>query len=332
MSCTKEVLVTARFFDEASAHALHDGGYRVSRGGIAKDAVDQLISDEMRVALARASAWIAGIPPVTRALLQACPDLEVIARRGVGYDTIDVVAIRDLGRVLTVTPGCNEATVADHAVGLMLSVGKNFMASHRRMQAGQSTVVVGTELFRKTVGLLGFGRIARQVAQRLRGFEARLIAHDPFPDEDCARTLGVEYVGLNQLLGESDFISLHAPLSGETRHLMNARTLGLLKPGAILINTARGELVDDAALLAALEAGRLAGAGLDVLGSERNLALEAVTRRLLALPNVLCTQHTGGSSAEGLRRANQLAAQCVMAVLEGRPVPPGCIVVDGRRQ
>ncbi|KQT11245.1 phosphoglycerate dehydrogenase [Ramlibacter sp. Leaf400] len=327
----REVLVTARFFDAQAMDALRARGFEIHTGGVAFDAVDSMITGDMHAALERCSAWIMGIPPVTRALLERYPHLRALARRGVGYDTIDAQAVKDLGRLLTITPGANEPTVADHTVGLMLAVGKRFFESHRRMQAGTRAVVVGNELFGKTVGLVGFGRIARLVARRLRGFDVRLIAHDPYADEPTAREAGVELASLQDVLALSDYLSLHAPLTDGTHHLVNPSTLAAMKPGAILVNTARGELVDDAALLAALKSGKLAGAGLDVLGSERDPSLESVTRELLALPNVVCTQHTGGSSHEGLARANMLAARCVISALDdATPLPPGCVVADGR--
>lgn len=325
-----DVLVTVRFFDEAARDAIRQQGFRIRDGGVAFDGVDAAISEEMHAALEKSSAWILGIAPVTREVLQRYPHLKIVARRGVGYDTIDASAIKDLGRVLTITPGSNEPTVADHAVGLMLAVGKRFSESHRRMQAGEKAVVVGTELYSKTVGLLGFGRIAQLVAKRLMGFDARVLVHDPFVGSSLARDAGVELVSLDELLRSSDFLSLHAPLTADTRHLINSRTIELMKPGAILINTARGELVDDAALVAALSAGRIRGAGLDVLGSERDKSLAPMTDQLLAFPNVLCTQHTAGSSDDGLARANMLAAECVIAALQGTPVPAKCIVADGR--
>jgi D-3-phosphoglycerate dehydrogenase len=330
LSAGAEILVTTRFFDEKAAEALRGRGFRIHTGGVAFDAIDSTITSDMHAALDRSSAWILGMAPVSEDLLARYPRLKIVARRGVGFDTVDVSAVKGLGRVLTITPGCNEPTVADHTLGLMLAVGKRFLDSHRRMHAGEKAVVFGTELYGKTVGLVGLGRIARQVARRLKGFDTRLLAYDPFPDERVARDAGVEYVSLEEVLKQSDFVSLHAPLSEGTRHLINAKTIEMMRPGAILVNTARGELVDDAALLTALKAGRLGGAGLDVLGSERDASLEGITRELLALPNVVCTQHTGGSSHEGLARANMLAAQCVIAALENRPIPPGCVVADGR--
>lgn len=325
-----EVLITTRFFDEDAAEAIRGRGFRINRGDLAFDAVDSTITSDMHAALERSSAWILGMAPVSKELLTRYPHLRIVARRGVGFDTVDVAAVKDLGRVLTITPGCNEPTVADHTLGLMLAVGKRFLESHRRMQADEKAAVVGTELYGKTVGLVGLGRIARQVAQRLKGFDTRLIAYDPFPDERLAQVAGVEYAPLEKVLRLSDVVSLHAPLSEGTKHLINARTIELMKPGAILVNTARGELVDDAALLAALKAGKLGGAGLDVLGSERDPSLDGITRELLALPNVVCTQHTGGSSHEGLARANMLAARCVISALENSPMPFDCVVADGR--
>ncbi|OAE56785.1 hypothetical protein A7J67_09130 [Achromobacter xylosoxidans] len=324
------VLVTARFFDDKAANLLRTAGLTVLTGGVAHDAVDAVISEAMHDALARCSAWIMGIPPVTADLLARYPNLSVMARRGVGYDTIDVAAVQAHRRLLTITPGSNEATVADHAVGLMLAAGRRYFESHRRMQSGKSGVSVGTELSGKTVGLVGLGRIARLVARRLAGFDVRVMAHDPYLHRDVADLDGVQLASLDTVLADSDFISLHAPLNDSTRRLIDRHALARMKPSSILINTARGELVDDAALLAALKGGRLAGAGLDVVGSEHDASLEAITRELLTLPNVICTQHTGGSSREGLARANMRAAQCVIAALQGQPLPPDAIVVDAR--
>lgn len=260
MNVRREVLVTARFFDTLAKDALRAAGFEIHTGSVAYDGVDNTITDSMHAALERCTAWIMGIPPVPRAVLERYPHLRVLARRGVGYDTIDAQAVKDLGRVLTITPGSNEPTVADHTVGLMLAVAKRLFESHRRMHEGAKGVLVGHELFGKTVGLVGLGRIARLVARRLRGFDVRLIAYDPYADEGIARDAGVELTTLEELLAQSDFVSLHAPLNEATRHLINAKTIETMKTGAFLVNTSRGGLVDDAALLAALKGGKLAGA------------------------------------------------------------------------
>ncbi|MDM0072127.1 phosphoglycerate dehydrogenase [Variovorax sp. J31P207] len=327
---SKDVLVTARFFDDDAKQLLRDHGLRVVTADVPYDGVDSVISPAMHVALESAVAWVIGIAPVTRELLDRYPRMVALARRGVGYDTIDVDAVRSARRLLTNTPGGNEPSVADHAIGLMLGVAKRLVESHERARAGNWTVLVGTELYGKTVGLVGLGRIARQIVKRLKGFDVRVLAFDVTRDGAYAAEAGVEYVTLEELLTRSDIVSLHAPLTAQTRHLLDEPAITRMKRGAIVINTARGELIDDAALLSALQSGQLGGAGLDVVGSERDPALLPITEKLLSLPNVLCTPHAAGSSREGLARSNLLAAQCVIAAIEGRAVPAQCIVADGR--
>lgn len=325
-----DVLVTIRFFDETAVARLEARGHRVVRADIAYDALDTEITPGIERALETAQAWILGTAPVTRTLLERYPHLKVIARRGVGYDSIDVSAVKALGRLLTNTPGGNEPAVADHAVALMLAVGKRLAESHARMQSGDWRAIVGTELHGKTVGLVGLGRIGRLVARRLQGFDARVVAFDPYLDEASAHAAGVVRCSLEDLLRQSDFISLHAPLTPHTRQLINAQTLKLVKRDAILVNTSRGELVDEPALLQVLMEGALGGAGLDVFVGERNSESRPLAQQLLALPNVVGTPHTAASTRESLTRANVTAADCVAAALEGLPVPQQCIVADGR--
>lgn len=326
-----DVLVTIRFFDEAAVSRLQARGHRVIRAAdIPYDALDTAITPGIERALETAQAWILGTAPVTRSLLERHPHLKVIARRGVGYDSIDVAAVESLGRLLTNTPGGGEPAVADHAVGLMLAIGKRLAQSHQRMQAGDWRAIVGTELHGKTVGLVGLGRIGRMVAKRLNGFDARVLVSDPYLDDATALAAGVTPCRLEELLQQSDFISLHAPLTPQTRHLVNRSTLGLMKRDAIVVNTSRGELVDEQALLDALKAGRLGGAGLDVFAGEKDPAARVVAQQLLALPNVVGTPHTAASTRESLARANFTAADCVAAAMEGLPVPAHCVVADGR--
>ncbi|MGL1835100.1 phosphoglycerate dehydrogenase, partial [Rhodocyclaceae bacterium SMB388] len=294
------------------------------------DALDTQITPGIERALETAQAWILGTAPVTRSLLEKHPNLKVIARRGVGYDSIDVAAVCSLGRVLTNTPGGGEPAVADHALGLMLAVGKRLAESHTRLQSGDWRAIVGTELYAKTVGIVGFGRIGRMLAKRLGGFDVRVLAYDPYLDDSDAQAAGVTRCGLEDLLLQSDFISLHTPLTPETQQLVNARTLGLMKRDAILVNTSRGELIDEPALLKALQDKQLGGAGLDVFVGEKDLRARDIAQQLLALPNVIGTPHTAASTHESLARANFTAADCVSAALEGRPIPEHCVVTDGR--
>jgi D-3-phosphoglycerate dehydrogenase / 2-oxoglutarate reductase len=325
-----DVLVTVRFFDEDAVARLEARGHRVVRADIPVDGIDNTITSAVEEALSGVSAWIIGAAPVTGELLARYPNLLIVARRGVGFDTVDVEAIQAQGRILTNTPGGNEPAVADHAIGLMLAVGKQVVQAHARMRSGDWRVQVGSELYRKTVGLVGLGRIGRHVAQRLTGFETRILAFDPYLDDYTAQQLGVTRCSLEDLLTQSDYISLHAPLTEQTRHIISAGSISLMKPEAVLVNTSRGELVDERALLNALRERRIAGAGLDVFGCEYEPSLKEVADQLLEMPTVVCTPHSAASSRESLRRANEAAADCVAAALEGVPIPPNCIVADGR--
>jgi D-3-phosphoglycerate dehydrogenase len=189
---------------------------------------------------------------------------------------------------------------------------------------------LGTDLYRKTVGVVGLGRVGRSVVKRLAAFETRILVCAPRRDERIASAHGLEYADLATLLRESDYLTLHAPLTAETRFMIREETLRHMKPSAFLINTARGGLVEDRHLLAALEGKSLAGAGLDTFTSESDPAYKDVTLALAALPNVVVQPHSGASTREGLDRTNLVAAQCVVAVLNGTALPPGCVVADGR--
>jgi D-3-phosphoglycerate dehydrogenase len=267
---------------------------------------------------------------VTRELLTALPDLRIVSRRGVGYERVDLAAARDLGRVVAIAAGGNDASVADHAISLMLAVGRRLRESQQRMIDGDWSILLGSDLCEKTVGLVGLGRIGKSVVKRLSGFDCKVLVHTPRPDPDYARATGVQFVDLPQLLARSDYVSLHAPLTPDTRFLIDDRAIAGMKPSAVLINTARGGLVEDAHLLDALRAGRLAGAGLDVYVSESDPAYKPVSQALLELPNVIGTPHAAASSREGLDRTNMVAARAIVAVLDGDDPAPECVVADGR--
>lgn len=330
-SSSRRVVVTQRFFDEAAADFLTRNGCElVVREPPPGKADGDFTHDELVDLLAGAAGWIVGHARVTRELLTALPDLAVISRRGVGYERVDLAAARDLGRVVAIGAGGNDASVADHVLGLMLAVGRRFRESQALMETGKWSILMGSDLYRKTVGVVGLGRIGRSLVKRLSGFDAEVLVHTPRPDPDYAQATGARFVGLDELLARSDYVSLHAPLTPETKFLIDAGAIGKMKPTAILVNTARGGLVQDADLLAALQAGRLAGAGLDVFMSESEPAFAPVTEKLLALPNVVATPHAGASSREGLDRTNWIAAASVIAVLDGDDPPPECVVADGR--
>ncbi|MFG1266379.1 phosphoglycerate dehydrogenase [Xanthobacter sp. DSM 14520] len=323
-----KILITTRLFDDAATRFLEAQGFEVVPSGLPGDALDSNIPDaDLNALLEGAAGWIVGQRAVTRDVLAAHSQLKVIARRGVGYDRVDVDAARDLGRVVTIAAGANDPAVADHTIALMLAVLRRLKASQAAIARGDWRVLVGADLTGKTVGLIGFGRIGRQVARRLSGFDVTVLVTSRTPDPEAA---GVTFVALDELIARSDVVSLHAPLVPETRHVINAATLKAMKRGAVVVNTSRGGLIDDAALLAALEAGEIAGAGLDVFEAEADEALHPLAEALAAREDVVATAHAAGSSEEALARGNLISAQCVAAALAGAPFPPGCLIADGR--
>jgi D-3-phosphoglycerate dehydrogenase len=327
----RKVVVTQRFFDDRANAYLRAHGCTVEIAPLPPGKADgDLSHDALVEILAGASGWIVGHARVTRQLLEALPDLQIISRRGVGYERVDLAAATDLGRVVTIAAGGNDASVADHTIALMLAVGRRLRESQQRMIDDDWSILMGSDLCEKTVGLVGLGRIGKSVVKRLAGFDCKVLVHTPHPDADYARTSGVQFVGLPELLARSDYVSLHAPLTPQTRFLIDARAIDAMKPTAILINTARGGLVEDAHLLDALRADRLAGAGLDVYLSESDPSAKAVSQALLNLPNVIGTPHAAASSREGLDRTNMVAARAIVAVLDGDTPPPECVVADGR--
>jgi phosphoglycerate dehydrogenase-like enzyme len=270
---------------------------------------------EVRALVQHAVGAIVSTDPFDAAVLANSPALRVIARVGVGLDSIDVDAATAHGIAVTVTPGVNEATVADHTIALMLAALRRICeqdAAVRRGEWNRTGEHAAWLLSGGTVGLVGFGHIGRIVAERLRGFDVRVLVNDPVEARDAA----VEAVPLDVLLAASDVVSLHVPLLPTTRGLIGARELGLMPPGAILVNTARGAVVDEDALADALEGGRLRAAALDVFTDE-----PAVPRELAALPNVILTPHIGGLSERSIARMTERATQHVIDVLRGAPDP-----------
>ena len=267
-------------------------------------------------------ATVAGIEPYTEHVLREAGDLQVIARFGVGYDQIDVPAATRHGVYVAMAFGGNHESVADLAVTLMGAVARNVVAYHQRVAAGGWGWEFRPGLWRATVGIVGLGRIGRAVARRCRGYEMRILAHDIVPDADYARTHGIELVSLETLLRESDFVTLHAPHTPETDGLIDAARLRLMKPTAFLINTARGGLVDEAALLEALASGRIAGAGLDVFRRE-----PPTDSPLLGLPNVVVTPHAGGSDLAGEAGMGACCARSILAVARGE-APPASLLLN----
>lgn len=266
-------------------------------------------------------ATIAGIEPYTERVFRAAPTLRCIARFGVGYDQIDLDAARRHGVTVVMAFGSNHEAVADHALALMAALAHQTIAYDRRVRAGEWGTLRHRGLHGAVVGIVGFGRIGRALARRCRGFAARILVHDPAVDAETIRHLGCEPVALETLLREADFVSLHCPLSPETRHLMDARRLSLMRPTAYLVNTARGALIDEAALVEALREGRIAGAGLDVFETE-----PPAGSPLLALDKVVLSPHVAGLSEDAIRRMAAMCVDNILHVLRGEDPGEGRVL------
>lgn len=254
---------------------------------------------------------------VTADLLEGAEHLRVIGRAGAGVDTIDVSAATRRGIVVVNAPGGNAVAAAEHALALMFALARRVAGADASMKRGewQRSAYVGVELTGKVLGLVGLGRVGTEVARRARGLEMRVVVHDPYVPDEHVRRLGCEPADLEALLAAADFVSLHVPLTDATRGLMDAGRLARMKPGAFLVNCARGDLVDGAALVRALDERHLAGAGLDVYGREPVGPDDPLPRH----PRVIATPHLGASTVEAQTNVAVQVAQEVLAVLRGQP-------------
>jgi D-3-phosphoglycerate dehydrogenase / 2-oxoglutarate reductase len=272
-----------------------------------------LASAELTPLLRETDGMIAGLDCIDREAIQAAGRLKVIARYGVGVDAVDLQAAGERGIVVTNTPGANAVSVAELTIGLMLALARNLPAAVQETRSGGWARLSGVALGGKTAGLVGFGAIGQQVARRLLCFNCTVLAYDPLVKAAPADLAAVQLLPLHEVLGRADFLSLHCPLTPETRGMVAADLLERMKPGAFFINTARGELVDETALLAALQSGRLRGAALDVF-SKQPLPED---HPLLALPQVIATPHLGSHTDSATNAMGWMALNDCLAVLRG---------------
>jgi D-lactate dehydrogenase len=255
------------------------------------------------------------------------PSLEQLAKVGVklvalrcaGFNNVDLKAAKDLALQVVRVPAYSPHAVAEHAVGLLLTLNRKIHRAYNRVREHNFSLngLVGFDLFGKTVGIVGTGRIGKIAAQIFRGFEAKVLASDLIQDPGWAKSQGVRYTDLDVLLAESDVVSLHAPLTPETFHMLDAKTIGRMKPGAIIVNTSRGKLIDTRALIAALKSGHLGGVALDVYEEEEGVFFEDLSgqvlqddelSRLLTFPNVLITSHQAFLTHEALSEIARVTA------------------------
>jgi D-3-phosphoglycerate dehydrogenase len=250
---------------------------------------------------------------LTAELVAKADNLKVIGRAGVGVDNVDVEAATRRGIVVANAPESNVVSAAEHTIGLLVALARNIPQAHAALKDGrwERSKWGGVELAEKTLGVLGFGRIGQQVARRALGLGMKVVAYDPFVSPERFRELGVDTATFDDVLARSDFVTLHLPLTDDTRGAIGRAALAKLKPGARLINAARGELVDEDALVEALRSGTLAGAAVDVYSQE------PYSGPLTELPNVVVTPHLAASTDEAQDRAGVIVAQQVVAALEG---------------
>jgi phosphoglycerate dehydrogenase-like enzyme len=265
----------------------------------------------------------------TRSVIERADTLKHIARWGVGYETVDVPAASAIGVLVTTTLGSNHWGVAQLAFALMLAVARRVVELDKVGRSGKWARPLGRDVWQKTLGVVGLGRIGKGVAQRAFGFEMKVLAYEPFPDHAFCKRWNVELVELDDVFRRSDYVTLHAPGEADNQRLVNATRLALMKPSAVLINTARGVLVDEDALYAALRDGTIAGAGLDVRVDE-----PPRDDRFEALDNVVLTPHTAGSTREAQAVSAEMVVRGVLQAARGEQ-PHGLMnaeVWDNRRR
>lgn len=284
------------------------------------DGLDTMQRDNLLRLLDGVDAILASVEPLNREVLGLCK-LRAIARMGVGYDAIDIPAATDLGIAVTITPGTLEESVAEHTIALMLGVTRGIVQRDREVRRGVWTRVPMPRIAGKTFGIVGLGRIGRAVVPKVQGLGMKVIAFDPCADLEFANEHGVTLMSLSELLETADVVSLHSPTTVETANMINAQTLARMKPGAVLINTARGAVLDEEALCNALDRGHLLGAALDVFKCEPL----PTSSPLLKYDNVLLCTHMGGMDCESQAATSSLAALCIVDLYQGR-WPDACVV------
>ena len=265
-------------------------------------------------------ACIAGSEPFTPKVITACLKLRVIARTGVGFDAVNLPACDQAKVGVATTPGVNHHAVAEHTIAMLMSLARRLPERDRDVRRGVWGKEPTPRVMGRTLGIVGLGRIGRAVATRARGLGLNVLAFDPFPSREFAEQWEVELVPLDELLSRSDYVSLHLPMDQSVRHLINADTLQRMKRGSVIINTARGPLIDEVALCDALKSGHLRAAGLDVFEKEP-LPLDSP---LLSLENVLVCGHLAGLDEESQRDTLKMSAETIITLRQGR-WPAECV-------
>ena len=278
--------------------------------------------DDMIRAIRDVDAVLARIATISKAVIDAAPRLKIVSRHGVGVDSVDVAECTRQGILVTTTGDANSQAVAEHTFACLLSAVRMVPAADRTVKSGRwdHDAFTGTELYGKTLGLVGIGRIGARVARQAKAFDMQVIAYDPYASPAAAEQLGASLVDLETLLRRADFVSLHAPRTPETVDLIGKAQLDMMKPSAMLVNTARGGIVNEEALYEALSEHRIAGAALDAFTIEPLPSGHPLT----TLDNVICTPHIGTQTEEALARMSARSAENILSVLAGDK-PRDCV-------
>lgn len=261
-------------------------------------------------------AHMMSLDVVDKEVIDLCPDLEVLAKHGIGLDNIDIPAATGKGIPVCNTPGSNSYAVADFTVGLLLAVCRQIVESNTIARQGKLTQMMGTELYDKSIGIVGFGAIGKQVSLRVKGFGMQVYAYDKYMDHSFCTEYGVTPVELSDLLPRCDFITLHLPLTSQTAGIIDQAAIRKMKKGAILVNVSRGGVVDEDACARALADGHLGGAAFDVYACEP----PRVSDRIFHAPNTLFTTHMAGCTKESITRSAEMAARNIIDIFNKKKV------------
>lgn len=305
------VLVATRSFGSTSSKpwdVLSEAGLEIVKANMNIE----MTEDRLIELLKDVDGAIIGVVPMTKRVLESSPKLKVVSMHGVGVDHVDLPAAARLGIVIANCPGTNDQAVADLAIGLMIAIARKIPQVDRHLRQGGWGRHSGSELWCKTLGLIGMGRIGRGVAKRALGFDMKVLVYDPYVRQEQIDLPGVRLTSFEEVLTEADFLSLHAVCNEETRNMMNIDQFRKMKSSAFIVNTARGGLIDEMALHQALTSGMIAGAALDVFVEE-----PPVGNPLLSLENVILTPHIGAHTKEAIERMGVIAAKNVVQTLQG---------------
>lgn len=318
---SKTILVTGPDLDPAAARLVADHGYEtVHTPAYADNAV---ISEYLQKT--GAVGIVSRMGRIDAAAMDAAPQLRVISKHGVGVDNIDIQAAADRGIPVLVATGANAVSVAEHAIALLLATVKRVLPLDAGLRAGrwEKPGFAGREIANSTMGLMGMGSIAQATGRMAKGLGIKLVGFDPYAPESAFEGLGVTRCAtFEEMLAQSNILSLHCPLTDQTRKILNAETIALMPEGAYVINTARGGLIDEEALVAAIQSGHLAGAGLDTFAVEP----PAADHPFFAEPAIVLTPHIGGVTRQAGARVGVDAVRGIFQILDGQPVPPERII------